>query len=277
MKHAIEGAYTYLEFAACAAVWVPLLAASRALHRHDDVPRHPGQWMRRFGRITSRLTPLWDFTIEGEQPKDIHDRPYVVVANHASTADPFLLAWLPWDMQWVAKAELFRWPVIGLLLKLSGDIPVRRGDGESVRAMLSACRHALRNQLSVMLFPEGTRSGDGGVGVFKDGAFQLAIEEGAPVLPVAVAGTHRCMPKGSTWFGRARAIARVLEPIETRGLTVDDVPRIAQLARDRVAAAVAELEAELAGKEPRGAAARGTIASSKHRPAAHAVLGATLR
>src|SRR5438552_17043413 len=236
MKHAIEGAYTYLEFAACALAWLPILGVSSALHRHDAVPRHPGRWMRRFGRATSALTPRRGFAIEGRAPADVTTRPYVVVANHASTADPFLLSCLRWDMQWVAKEELFRWPVIGRLLRFSGDIPVRRGDGESVRAMLSSCRHALRHGLSVMIFPEGTRSADGGVGPFKASAFQLAVEEGAPILPVAVAGTHRCMPKGSTWFGRARAVARVLEPIETRGLAAADVPRLCELARERIPA-----------------------------------------
>ena len=245
VRRTTEGVYTYLEFAACALAWLPLLATSSVLHRHDEVPRHRGRWMRRFGRATSALTPLWQFEVEGKKPADIDRRAYVVVANHASTADPFLLSWLPWDMQWVAKEELFAIPVLGSLLRLSGDIPLRRGDGESVRLMLSSCRHALRHGLSVMLFPEGTRSRDGGVRPFKDGAFQLAIEEGAPVLPIAIAGTHRCMPKGSPWFGRARAIARILEPIETAGLTFEDLPGVRDRAQAVIAEAVGELEATL--------------------------------
>jgi 1-acyl-sn-glycerol-3-phosphate acyltransferase len=243
MKRSIEGIYTYLEFAACALAWLPLLGATALAHRHDTVPRHRGRWLRRFGRATSALTPLWTFSIEGERPADIDARAYVVVANHASTADPFLLSWLPWDMQWVAKEELFHAPVLGALLRLGGDIPLRRGEGESVRAMLSKCRHALRHGLSVMIFPEGTRSADGGVQRFKDGAFRLAIEEGAPILPIAIAGTHRCMPKGSIGFGRARAVARVLAPIETRGMTTGDVARVRDLARERIAAALGELDA----------------------------------
>ena len=67
--------------------------------------------MRRLGRTTSRLTPLWKFEVEGERPADIDTRPYVVVANHESQADPFLLSFLPFDMRWVAKQELFEPPV----------------------------------------------------------------------------------------------------------------------------------------------------------------------
>ena len=245
MRSIVEGIYTYLEFTACAVGWLPVLATTSVAHRHDNVPRHAGRSLRRFARTTSALTPLWKFTVEGERPVDIDARPYVVISNHMSTADPFLLSWLPWDMQWVVKEELFRVPLVGWLLRLGGDIPLRRGKGESVRAMLSTCRHALRHGLSIMIFPEGTRSGDGAVRPFKDGGFQLAIEEGAPILPIAIAGTRRCMPKGSHWAGRARAVARILEPIETRGMTLADVPRLRDLAKARVHDAVSDLEAAL--------------------------------
>ncbi len=245
MRRAVEGIYTYLEFGVCALAWVPILALSRLRHRHDELPRYPGRWMRRFGRTTSALTPLWKFSVDGRPPADIHTRAHVVVANHMSTADPFLLAWLPWDMQWIAKEELFRIPLIGTLLRLSGDLSVTRGDGESVRTMLAQCRFALDRGLSIMIFPEGTRSRDGSVGAFKDGAFHLAIEAQVPVLPIAVAGTGRCMPKGATWFGRARAVARVLAPIETRGLTLADLPRVREEARAAIERGVHELEAVL--------------------------------
>ena len=242
MQHALKGIYTYAEFAGCALAWLPLLAGTRLLHRNDDVPRIEGRWLRRFGRTVSALTPLWNFSIEGEAPADIASKPYVVVANHASTADPFLLSWLDWDMQWVVKQELFKLPVAGWLIRLGGDIPVRRGEGESVRAMFSSCRHALRNGLSVMIFPEGTRSEDGSTHRFKDGAFRLAIEEGVPILPIAIGGTHRCMPKGSRWFGEARAVARILAPIETRGLSASDAAGLRDRAQARITENVAELE-----------------------------------
>ncbi len=246
MRKAIEGTYTYLEIAAVAVAFLPIMSAVRLAHRNDDVPRAAGWWMRKYGRTVSALTPLWKFEVQGTAPPDIKTRAYVVVSNHMSNADPFLLSSLPWDMQWVGKEELFKLPLFGWLMQLAGDISVRRGEGESVRAMLAQCRHALNHGMSLMIFPEGSRTLAGGVRNFKDTAFQLAIEEGAPVLPVAVAGTRECMPKGARFFGRAHAIARVLEPIETRGLTLDDMPRIRDLARDRVTAGVRELEEELA-------------------------------
>ncbi len=239
---------TIAEFGACCAAWFPILGAVRVIHRGDPVPRVAGRWFRRLGRTTATLSPLWDFSVEGDPPADIRTRPYVVVANHVSIADPFLLSSLPWDMQWVGKEEVFRMPVLGWLFRLAGDIPVKRGSGESVRAMFDACRHALKGGLSVMLFPEGTRSRDGTMRVFKDGAFQLAVELGVPVLPIALAGTERCVRLKNghgVGLGRARAIARVLEPIETRGLGSDDVPRVRDLARDQIEVAVKGLEARV--------------------------------
>ena len=250
MRKAIEGTYTYLELAAVAVAWIPIMGASRLRHRKDDVPRIAGRWMRRYGRVVSAITPLWNFEVQGDAPPDISHRAYVVVSNHMSNADPFLLSWLPWDMQWISKDELFHLPLFGWLLQLSGDIGVKRGEGDSVRAMLARCRHALSHGLSLMIFPEGTRAKDGGMGKFKDTAFQLAIEEGTPVLPIALSGTRPCMPKGAKFFGRAHAIARVLEPIDTKGMTLADLPRLRDQARERIEAAVLEIEALLGAKAP---------------------------
>lgn len=207
--------------------------------------------MRRLGWLSSRITPLWDFGVLGERPADIDSRAYVVVANHESVADPFLLTYLPWDMRWVAKEELFRVPVIGLAFRWSGDIPVRRGDGESVRAMMGACKDALDAGISVMMFPEGTRSKDGALLPFRDGAFQLAIEAGVPILPLAISGTKECRPKGSMWFGRARARVQVLAPISTVGMTQDDVGALRERARSAIAGALPELRARVAGDDLR--------------------------
>jgi 1-acyl-sn-glycerol-3-phosphate acyltransferase len=133
MKHAAAGLYTYAEFGLVLTSFIPVMAVSSILHRGDPTQRIPGRWMRRLGRTASRLTPLWKFEIEGERPADIDHRAYVVVANHESQADPFLLSFLPWDMRWVAKEELFRQPVTGWAMRFGGDIPLRRGEGESVR------------------------------------------------------------------------------------------------------------------------------------------------
>ena len=231
------------ELAACIGAWLPILGVTHLVHRGDSLPRIPGRRFRALGRVVARLSPLWELGVVGEPPADIDTRAYVVVANHESNADPFLLSHLPWDMRWVAKEELFKTPAVGWLLRLAGDIPLRRGDGESVREMFATCRETLAGGLSVMLFPEGTRSKDGQLRAFKDGAFELAIEAQAPVLPIVVSGTRECIQKGSFMLGEARATARILAPIETAGLTLADVAKLRDTVRARIADAIALTDA----------------------------------
>ncbi|NJK88808.1 MAG: 1-acyl-sn-glycerol-3-phosphate acyltransferase [Myxococcales bacterium] len=96
-----------------------------------------------------------------------------------------------------------------------------------------------------MIFPEGTRSRDGELLAFKDGAFRLAIETGAPILPIVLEGTRNCIPATSSWFGAARAHARVLGPISVDGLTVDDVDLLKERVRNQMVDAHRRLRAEL--------------------------------
>ena len=240
-NHAIEGLYTYAEFGLVLATFIPVMAVSSVIHRGDPTQRIPGRWMRRLGRTASRLTPLWKFEVEGERPADIDHRAYVVVANHESQADPFLLSFLPWDMRWVAKEELFHQPLTGWAMRFGGDIPIRRGEGESVREMMNECQRALAGGISVMMFPEGTRSKDGELLPFRDGAFRLALAAGVPILPIALAGTRQMRPKHSKWFGKAHACAKILKPIPTEGLGPDDMASLRDRTRATIAAALPDL------------------------------------
>jgi 1-acyl-sn-glycerol-3-phosphate acyltransferase len=239
-KHVVAGLYSYAEFAMCVVTFLPMMAASSIRHRGDPTQRLPGRWMRRLGRTIGWLTPLWRFSIEGDAPKDIDKRGYVVVANHESQADPLLLSWLPWDMRWLAKEELFKQPLVGWAMRLSGDVPLRRGDRESAGTSMRECRRALEAGISVMMFPEGTRSHNSELLPFKEGAFRLAIEAGAPVLPIAIAGTRQMRPKHSRWFGRAHACAQILQPIASDGL---DAATLRDRVRDAMEAALPALRA----------------------------------
>jgi len=244
-RRALVGTLAYVELGGFIFLWLPILAVLSRVHRHDPVRRVPGRWIRKLGRTIGRFSPLWRFSTDGEPPADIHERAYVVVANHQSNADPFLLANLPWDMRWIAKEELAKWPVAGWAFKWGGDIFFRRGHRPSIVRMMKACRETLDNGLSLMIFPEGTRSRDGELLPFKAGAFSLAVEKQVPILPVVLQGTRNCIPRGSPWLGEARAHARILEPVSTEGLGADDVEALTQQVRERMVAARAELIAQM--------------------------------
>lgn len=240
----LKGIWAYAEFGAVVASALPFMAVASLRHRGDPTQREPGQWMRRVGRTAARLSMLWKMDVEGDAPQDIDHKAYVVIANHESQADPFLLSFLPFDMRWVAKESLFKQPLTGWAMKLSGDIPLRRGEGASIRACLDECERALGGGISVMMFPEGTRSPDGELLPFKNGAFDLAIRAGVPILPVAIAGTRAMRPKHSRWFGKAHACAKILAPIPSVGRSVDE---LRDASRAALVAALPELRSRYDG------------------------------
>jgi 1-acyl-sn-glycerol-3-phosphate acyltransferase len=129
---------------------------------------------------------------------------------------------------------------------MAGDIPLQRGFGPSALEAMERCRTSLRHRVSVVFFPEGTRSPDGRMLPFKDGAFRLAIEAGVPILPLAVAGTRTALPKHDWRFNPARAIVEVLPPIDTAGLTLEDLPALKERVRATIETARDALRTRLA-------------------------------
>ena len=225
--------------------WVPLLAAIFAVTAPFDPGRYTaGRWFRRAAVTVVLLNPLWRFRTSGVRIRDPR-RPYVAVANHESYADIFLISHLPWEMKWLSKAEIMRLPLMGWMMRMAGDIPVERGDTRSRAEALTGIRDRLRKKVSVMIMPEGTRSRTDEMLPFRDGAFRIAIEEQVPILPIVVAGTRHAMAKGSLLFNRATAEARVLEPVETTGMTVADVARLRDDVRARIQAGRDQLRAEM--------------------------------
>ncbi len=217
----------------------------------DRTRRIPGRFLRLVGSTPTYVFPFWHVRIEGKQPST---GAYVCTSNHQSFLDIFAMSRQRREMKWIAKEEVFKIPFFGMYFRLSGDIPVNRGDRESGGAALTKARWYLDHGMPVMIFPEGTRSRDGKMGAFKPGAFRLAIEAQVPVLPVAVSGSAFGMPKGSPWIRPTLVLVRVLEPIETKGMTGSDVVKLMATTRERIAAAEAELGARRAaqGWETRG-------------------------
>jgi len=162
---------------------------------------------------------------------------YVLCANHTSVADIVLLFTLFRQYKWVSKRSNFNIPLIGWNMRLSGYVPLVRGDASSTKTMLDACRKLLLGGMSIMMFPEGTRSKDGNVQPFKHGAFTLAQETRADVVPIAIHGGHALIPKhGAAFATTADLVVEVLEPIP-----YDAYPSAAELGeacRERIVAAV---------------------------------------
>lgn len=220
-------------------LWLPLLAAVRMFDR-DPVHYRTGRWFRRLGVAITRVNPAWLLHISGERITNPRN-PYVVVSNHQSHADIPLISHLPWEMKWLAKVELFRMPIVGWMLKLAGDIPVDRQDKRQGVTVLATAGSYLRQRCSVMFFPEGTRSPDGKVHHFNEGAFRLAIKAGVPVLPLAIEGSRNCLPKHGWKFGPPGDIRlKLLPPVETAGMSPGDTHALTEKVRNMIIHQLAE-------------------------------------
>jgi 1-acyl-sn-glycerol-3-phosphate acyltransferase len=208
--------------------WTPVVALVRLFDR-DPRRFRTARWYRRLGRVLARINP-WDVRVIGLEHVD-QRRNYVVVSNHQSLADIPVLCHVPLDTKWLAKAELFRVPVLGWMLRMAGDVPVDRSDRRNAARALLECARYLRHGCSVVFFPEGTRSPDGSVLPFNEGPFQLAIREHVPVLPLAIEGSGSALPRDTWIFGPTQIVRlHVLPPVGVDGLTVKDSAAL----RDRV-------------------------------------------
>ncbi len=199
-----------------------------------------GYTFRRLCVLHQWLNPLWKFHTSGELPKNKRN-PYVMVSNHESFVDMLLISHLKIEMKWLSKEAILKIPLVGWMMKMSGDVSLVRGDPSSGAAALKVCETWLDRKMSVMIFPEGTRSLDGEIRAFKDGAFRLAITTGTPILPMAVHGTRSALRKHDWRMGNTKAEVRVLEPISTEGMTEEDIPVLRERVRDLIVAEVAKM------------------------------------
>ena len=152
---------------------------------------------------------------------------YVLMSNHQSVFDIFAL-FRAFDrpFRMVAKRILFWIPILGWSMGMCGFIPIDRSNRESAIRSLHRAARKIRSGVSVLVFPEGTRSRDGMLHPFKKGGFMLALEAGVPVVPVVVLGTDAIMEKGSLKVGRANVTVRIGAPIETSGRGVGGRDRL---------------------------------------------------
>lgn len=147
---------------------------------------------------------------------------YIYMSNHRSNFDiPVLLGCLPIQFRWLAKAELFKIPIFGRAMSGAGYVRIDRSNRESAFKSIDQIAAKMKNGVSVMIFPEGTRSEDGNVKPFKKGGFVMAVDTGAPIVPVILKGTQSIMVKGSWRINPGDVILSIEKPVDTTGYTRD--------------------------------------------------------
>ncbi|MDX9729679.1 MAG: lysophospholipid acyltransferase family protein [Bacteroidales bacterium] len=172
------------------------------------------RWMVIQGIVLTKMSPFWKVIVDGREKID-HNQAYIIIPNHQSLLDIVFFNMLRHRLRWVSKKEIFRVPLVGWEMRMVKYIELIRGNKASVIRMMEECVASLQEGISVVIFPEGTRSLTGAIGKFKTGAFQLAVKTDKPLLPVLIDGTGEIMPKKGGIIFRNRKVIRirVLDPI----------------------------------------------------------------
>jgi 1-acyl-sn-glycerol-3-phosphate acyltransferase len=198
---------------------------------------HSGEIQHRIAQLWARVI-LWtigaDVQVEGLERIDT-SRPQVYVVNHLSALDiPVLYGHLPFQFRILAKRELFHYPFMGWHLRRSGQIPVALENPKAAVRSLNLAVAALKHKMSMVIFPEGGRSPDGQLQAFMGGAFYAAIKSHADIVPMALVGTYE-MLKMNTWHIKNCPLHLVVgEPIHTTGMTMRDVEKVTEQARQAI-------------------------------------------
>jgi 1-acyl-sn-glycerol-3-phosphate acyltransferase len=202
------------------------------------------RWMVIQGIVLTKMSPFWKVVVDGREKID-HKQAYVIVPNHQSMLDIVFFNMLHHRLRWVSKIEVFKIPIVGWEMRMVKYIELVRGNKASVVKMMDKCVESLREGISVVIFPEGTRSLTGAIGKFKPGAFQIAVKTDKPLLPVLIDGTGDILPKKGFIFGNRSVVRiRVLDPIFPGNFKTGDPDELAARVHAQMVSALEQLRSE---------------------------------
>lgn len=213
-------------------IWTPIIATIivvRSIFTSDGAPAF--RLARHWTRVVSKCMGL-TFSLQGAE-KVVPNTSYIVTPNHQGNADILALyGILPLPFRWVVKKSLIKIPFFGWALHATGAISIDRSDRESSIRKLQEGTNKLVGGWSLLIYPEGTRGTDPHLQPFKKGAFMMAVQTGIPLLPVVCNGAYHVLPKKTITFKAGGHITVAIgNPIETRGLTPEDVPALMERTR----------------------------------------------
>jgi 1-acyl-sn-glycerol-3-phosphate acyltransferase len=202
------------------------------------------RWMVIQGIVLTKMSPFWKVVVDGREKID-QNQAYVIVPNHQSMLDIVFFNMLHHRLRWVSKIEVFKIPIVGWEMRMVKYIELVRGNKASVVRMMEKCVESLREGISVVIFPEGTRSLTGAIGKFKPGAFQIAVKTDKPLLPVLIDGTGDILPKKGFIFGNRSVVRiRVLDPIFPGNFKTGDPDELSAMVHAQMVSALEQLRSE---------------------------------
>ncbi|MFZ4456327.1 MAG: lysophospholipid acyltransferase family protein [Bacteroidales bacterium] len=166
---------------------------------------------------------------------------YIFVANHQGSFDIFLIyGFLNHNFRWIMKQELRKVPFAGKACELAGQIFIDRTSVSSIKASMDFARRQLVGGLSLMVFPEGSRTSTGKIGKFKKGAFQLAVDLNLPVVPLTIEGPFDIMPIGTNTLRPHKMRLTIHPPITTNKEGVEAIIDLSARSREAIASALSK-------------------------------------
>jgi 1-acyl-sn-glycerol-3-phosphate acyltransferase len=220
-----------------------------------DRKRAFGHWYaQRWGRIFLKLNNRWTSTVY-RQDRIPPNRPFVVVSNHQGMGDIMMAFSVDHHFKWISKAANFYVPCMGWFMFHAGYIPLQRGNKQSIARCMERARKYLEMGVSVLFFPEGTRSKDGAIQAFKPGAFRLAVDSGVDILPMAISGTADALPKHTWKFSDEPSHMKLLvgNVISVQGYGEHNFDELIAKTRNTIIALKNELDADHIGEPLRAA------------------------
>jgi len=184
-------------------------------------------------------------TVDGVELLD-PNRSYMLVSNHQSAIDPPIhAAKLPVSVRFLAKKELFKFPIFGRAMRAVGMVETDRKAGVAGhRAINHQVARVMELEKSLIIYPEGTRTGDGDLREFKKGAFRIAVDNGLPIVPLTLHGAFEAWPPGSRICFGGPVTMVIHEPIPTDDLDASDIDHLRDRTREIMGTTLARLQRE---------------------------------
>jgi len=194
-----------------------------------------GHYYARLWGKTALLANRVKVKIEGIEHLMNGKGPYIFMSNHQGSYDIFaLLGHLPYQFKWLAKKELFSIPFFGWTMAAVGYISIDRGGTRDTVGAMNEAAQKIRDGMSVVIFPEGSRSPDGSIQPFKKGGFTLAIKSRVPIVPIAISGSRDIMPKDRLTAASGEIRVFVDRPIEIQELSLRDRESLMKRVRETI-------------------------------------------
>jgi 1-acyl-sn-glycerol-3-phosphate acyltransferase len=243
MMPRLRGVFLLAFWFASIALIAPFLIAIVLITKNENLLYTPVRFFIRAGLAMVRVR----VEVNGLERLD-PNQTYIFTPNHQSLIEvPLWVAYLGRNIAYLGKKEVFKYPIFGYGIRLVGVVPVDRSNSAAAVESAKLATENIRRGKSYVVYPEGTRSSDGGLLPFKKGAFMMAIDAGVPVVPITISGATRIMPKGQIKIFPSTVRVTIHEPISTAGYSKANIAELIDKTRQRIFSALDQDEAELTG------------------------------